>query len=99
MTSLNSFEDFLNGQYHPVELAPFASQLFTARRRQCVITSTPIVFGRTPLRLDPSVEQQALQSWIKRTLSHLQDLVGNGFQVFGDCITVLRTVRQRSQNQ
>jgi hypothetical protein len=33
MTYLNGFEHFLNGQDHPVELAAFRSQLFTARRR------------------------------------------------------------------
>ena len=96
---LSGVQDAVDGEDDPVELVALVRQLRPAGRGQRVEARAPVVLGRAPGGLDPAVQQQPLQGRIQRALAHLQHVVGDGLQVVGDAVAVLRPGGEGLQDQ
>src|SRR6185312_14349554 len=71
----------------PIGLLGF--ELFLSRFRQRIKLGLTAVFGTCPFRFDPALLFQAMQCRIQRPLLHLQHLVRNLLNAFGDRPAVL----------
>ena len=69
-----SVQDLLNREDELIEFATFGGQPFSTGGRQGVVARPPVVVGRAPFRLDPSVQQQSLKRRVERALADLEKL-------------------------
>src|SRR5438034_2627778 len=97
--SSGRIQDFVNRENQVLEFLPFDRELLTAGGRQRIEPRAAIVLRRTPLGLDPPLQQQPLQRRIERALADLQHIVGDGAQALCDPVAVLRIGGQGLQNQ
>src|SRR6516165_8921736 len=84
-------------QFLPV--GGFRFELLPPGFRQFVVFRPPVVLRSAPARLDPPAPLQTVQRRIQRPLPHLQDPAGHLVDALGNGPTVLRSERQRAQNQ
>src|SRR5262249_25267715 len=59
----------------------------------------PVVVGDVPLGLDPAAALEAMQRRVQRALLHLERVVGNLLDAFGNRPAVLRLERDGFQDQ
>src|SRR5215467_1386599 len=74
-------------------------QLTPPGLREFVVFRSPVVFRRSPARLDPPAPLQPVQRRIQRALLHAQHVARNLLDALGNGPAMLRLQCQRSQNQ
>src|SRR5262245_13065417 len=89
----------LDGTHHAIELGAFGGELPAAGSGQRVEARSPVVLRRAPLRLHPTIEEQALKRRIQRTLANRQHIVRGQAQVLDDGVSVLGAADERFQDQ
>src|SRR5262245_27394559 len=64
-----------------------------------VVACAPVVLGRSPLRLDAAVEQQALERRVERAFANLQDIPGELLDALCDAVAMHRATYERAQHE
>jgi hypothetical protein len=89
----------MNQAHHAAELFALLCELPPPARGQRVVPGAPVVLGCAPLRLDPSVEQQALQRGVERTLANVKEVTGREAEVFDDAVPMPGAADQCLENE
>ena len=78
----------------------FGRQLFPPGGRQAVIFELAIaILGHLPFRCDPAFSFQPVEGRIKRSMLHLQDVVGSAAYVLGDVVSMRGPEEQGPENE
>jgi hypothetical protein len=73
----------------------FNQKLLPALFRQPVVLELAIAIrGRLPLRSDPSLPFQTVQSWLERTVLHLQEIICCSLDMLADVMPMGRAVEE-----
>src|SRR5579863_6632385 len=90
-TALRRPHDQLDGSDHFVEGGRFRFQLLPARRSQAIEPGAAVVVRHAPLRLQPALDQHAVQRRVERAVFDLQVAFGPLPDSLGDAVAMQRT--------
>jgi hypothetical protein len=78
---------------------PFGCKLFPTEWREAIIPGA-LAFVREFLGgCDPTLQLEAMESWVQRTGFHLEQVLRRALNVFGDAMTVRGTQNQCSEDE
>src|SRR5437016_5396039 len=89
----------VNGPAHPLELLLFGYELLPPGGSEAIVSRATIVVGKSPLRLDITVQEQTLEAGIQRALADLEDVVGDATETLGDAVAVQRPALERAKDE
>src|SRR5215472_8129426 len=83
MLSLLEFDDAGDGSREAAPVGGFAVEGTATKSRQRVELGAAVVFALAPLRLDPALLFELMQSGVKRAIAYLQHIAGDLLQANG----------------